>query len=187
MTTTDVGRQRGVLGGRRPHSDGNREPSQQDLFPTHFYKRYVAAVRHRVTSRCEIGPHSNLYVEPSRTVVQDLLVHNIVVRIIIIKWWTLLMATEFRDAWLESFYEHGTSHRKIPRSLEEAVFRKLQILDAAIQESDLRAPPGNRYECLRGHLYGWSSIRANRQYRLVFQWKTGTACNTYLDPHKYRN
>lgn len=96
------------------------------------------------------------------------------------------MAIEFRDAWLEGFYEDDLSHKRIPKSIEAALFRKLQILDAATQESDLRVPPGNRFEHLQGNLSGWRSIRVNKQYRLIFRWDTGVAQDTYLDPHTYR-
>ena len=96
------------------------------------------------------------------------------------------MAVEFRDHWLEAFYENDTGHRKIPASLKEALFRKLQILDAAMVEADLKAPPGNRFEHLRGGHAGWCSIRVNKQYRLIFRWTDGIALNTYLDPHTYR-
>ncbi|MCY0964729.1 type II toxin-antitoxin system RelE/ParE family toxin [Parathalassolituus penaei] len=96
------------------------------------------------------------------------------------------MAVEFRDSWLETFYENDQSHRKIPSTIEGALFRKLEILDAATQESDLRIPPGNRFEHLEGNMDGWCSIRVNKQYRLIFQWIDGVAVNTYLDPHDYK-
>ncbi|WP_323016306.1 type II toxin-antitoxin system RelE/ParE family toxin [Castellaniella sp.] len=95
------------------------------------------------------------------------------------------MAIKFRDPWLEVFYEENLGYRKIPRSLEDALFRKLQILDAATQKVDLRVPPGNRFEHLSGRLSGWCSIRVNKQYRLIFQWADGIASSTYLDPHQY--
>ncbi|MEP4556111.1 type II toxin-antitoxin system RelE/ParE family toxin [Cobetia amphilecti] len=41
------------------------------------------------------------------------------------------MAVEFRDVWLESFYEQDVGHRKIPAALSSSLYRKLQILDAA--------------------------------------------------------
>jgi proteic killer suppression protein len=50
------------------------------------------------------------------------------------------MAVEFRDVWLEAFYEEDQGHKKIPNTIEGALFRKLQILDAATEESDLRIP-----------------------------------------------
>lgn len=96
------------------------------------------------------------------------------------------MAVQFRDKWLEAFYEENQWHRKIPRAIEPALFRKLQMLDAAIHESDLRAPPGNQFEHLQGELSKWCSIRVNKQYRLIFRWEAGIAQDTYLDPHRYK-
>ena len=95
------------------------------------------------------------------------------------------MSVEFKDKWLESFYEDDVSHRLISKTIESALYRKLEILDAANEESDLRIPPGNRFEHLSGNLKGWCSIRINKQYRLIFQWVDGVALSTYLDPHKY--
>ncbi|MCH1921643.1 type II toxin-antitoxin system RelE/ParE family toxin [Shewanella sp. A3A] len=95
------------------------------------------------------------------------------------------MAVEFKDKWLEAFYEDDQRHRSIPASIEGALFRKLQILDAAVSESDLRIPPGNRFEHLEGNLSGWCSIRINKQYRLIFKWQDGVAVATYLDSHEY--
>ena len=68
------------------------------------------------------------------------------------------MAVEFRDIWLEAFYDEDQSHKKIPSTIEGALFRKIQILDAATQESDLRIPPGNRFEHLQGNLSGWENL-----------------------------
>ncbi len=95
------------------------------------------------------------------------------------------MSVAFKDKWLESFYENDTRHRLIPRSIESTLYRKIQILDAAKEEADLRLPPGNRFEHLSGKLKEHCSIRVNKQYRLIFQWVNGVAHNTYLDPHKY--
>ncbi|WP_204302447.1 type II toxin-antitoxin system RelE/ParE family toxin, partial [Serratia marcescens] len=44
---------------------------------------------------------------------------------------------------------------------------------------------GNMYEALSPPLKGYSSIRVNRQYRLVFRWSEGKADDLYLSPHKY--
>jgi toxin HigB-1 len=96
------------------------------------------------------------------------------------------MAIEFRDEWLEAFYEKDKSHRKIPKTLETALFKKLMMLDAAKTEADLRSPPSNRFERLLGQLKDWCSIRVNKQYRLIFQWQDGVALQTYLDPHTYK-
>lgn len=97
------------------------------------------------------------------------------------------MAVQFRDPWLEAFYLLDQSHSKIPGSLHSTLYRKLQILDAATREADLRSPPGNRFEHLKGGLSGWCSIRVNKQYRLIFRWDEGVALDVWLDPHSYRS
>ncbi|WP_018402807.1 type II toxin-antitoxin system RelE/ParE family toxin [Marinobacter gelidimuriae] len=96
------------------------------------------------------------------------------------------MAVEFRDTWLGAFYEEDLGHKKIPGTVKGALYRKIQILDAATQESDLRVPPGNRFEHLQGKLAGLCSVRVNKQYRLIFRWMDGIAQDTYLDPHVYK-
>ena len=55
------------------------------------------------------------------------------------------MAVDFKDEWLEALYEEDNRHRLIPKVIENALYRKLEILDAAKAESDLRVPPGNRF------------------------------------------
>ena len=60
--------------------------------------------------------------------------------------------------------------RKLPRNLWSIAARKLDQLNAAFQLSDLRIPPGNRLEILRGDLAGYHSIRINDQYRILFKW-----------------
>lgn len=97
------------------------------------------------------------------------------------------MIGSFKSDALEEFYKNDKPHRTIPNTIEDGVFKKLQLIDAATEEKDLRILPGNRFEHLLGNLAGWCSIRVNKQYRLVFQWDPvrGEAHNIYLDPHKY--
>ena len=95
------------------------------------------------------------------------------------------MALGFRDAWSEAFYEQDRAHKKIPTEIQNALFRKLQVFEASVNEFDLRVPPGNRVERLKGNFSGWCSIRVNKQYRLIFRWEEGVALDTYLDPHSY--
>lgn len=61
------------------------------------------------------------------------------------------------------------------RAIERAARRKLAILAAAASLDDLRSPPGNRLEALRGDRRGWHSIRINDQWRLCFRWIDGNA------------
>lgn len=69
----------------------------------------------------------------------------------------------------------GRSPNIVPRNLLRSAHRKLVMLDAAVDIRDLRAPPGNRLERLRGNREGQHSIRINRQYRVCFVWRNGDA------------
>jgi proteic killer suppression protein len=95
---------------------------------------------------------------------------------------------EFRDGWLRAFFVDDTLSRNIPSDLESRLFRKLQMIDDAATDQDLRVPPSNHLEKLRGNLEGFHSIRVNKQWRLVFRWDgdRGEASDIYLDDHSYR-
>lgn len=94
----------------------------------------------------------------------------------------------FRDEWLRAFFVEDTHSRNIPSDLESRLFRKLQMIDDAMIDQDLRAPPSNHFEKLRGILEGFHSIRVNKQWRLIFRWDggRGEASDIYLDDHSYR-
>ena len=98
------------------------------------------------------------------------------------------MIVSFRDAWLRHFFLEDVQSRRIPADLDIRLFRKLQILDDAMTDADLRVPPSNHFEKLKGALGGWHSIRVNEQWRLVFRWHGGKAeaSDVYLDNHSYR-
>ena len=98
------------------------------------------------------------------------------------------MIVSFRDAWLRAFFVEDVRSRHIPPDLEGRVFRKLQMIDDAARDQDLRVPPSNHFEKLRGNLTGFYSIRVNNQWRLIFRWNSsrGEAQDVYLDNHSYR-
>lgn len=96
------------------------------------------------------------------------------------------MIKTFRDQWLDDYYFGGEKSSKIPSTIETALRRKLDIIHVALDEKDLRVPPGNRFKHLEGTLKNWCSIRVNKQYRLIFQWGSGEATGVYLDPHSYK-
>lgn len=98
------------------------------------------------------------------------------------------MIVGFRDEWLRAFFVEDIRSRNVPSDLESRLFRKLQLIDDATTDQDLRAPPGNHFEKLRGNLAGFHSIRVNQQWRLIFQWDSGRgeASDLYLDDHDYR-
>jgi proteic killer suppression protein len=98
------------------------------------------------------------------------------------------MISSFRDDWLRVFFEDDVHSRNIPPDLETRLFRKLQMIDDATTDQDLRVPPSNHFEKLRGKLEGFHSIRVNGQWRLIFRWdsRRGEASGVYLDDHSYR-
>jgi proteic killer suppression protein len=98
------------------------------------------------------------------------------------------MIVSFRDEWLRAFFVDDVSSRRIPADIESRLFRKLQMIDDATTDQDLRVPPSNNFEKLRGNLDGLHSIRGNKQWRLVFRWDggRGEAEGVYLDDHSYR-
>lgn len=65
--------------------------------------------------------------------------------------------------------------KKWARDLQERAFAKLNALDAAINLSDLRLPPSNHLEALKGNRKGQHSIRINDQWRICFEWKADNA------------
>jgi toxin HigB-1 len=67
------------------------------------------------------------------------------------------------------------SVRRYLADLQRTMLRKLVAVDAAEQLGDLRVPPGNRLEKLRGDRVGQHSIRVNEQWRICFRWKDGNA------------
>lgn len=98
------------------------------------------------------------------------------------------MIGSFRDNWLLAFYAHDRRDRRVPSDLEDRLFRKLQIIDDATSDKDLRVPPSNHFEKLAGNLAGRHSIRVNQQWRLIFFWSAdrNEASDIYLDNHSYR-
>ena len=84
------------------------------------------------------------------------------------------MIKSFRDRETEKVFGRRFS-RRLPAALHRAAWRKLAMLDAAEQLSDLRVPPGNRLEKLSGDREGQHSIRINQQWRICFRWHEGHA------------
>jgi proteic killer suppression protein len=98
------------------------------------------------------------------------------------------MIVGFRDEWLRDFFVGDVRSKKIPADLEARLFRKIQLIDDATSDRDLRMPPGNHFEKLRGGLQDLYSIRVNKQWRLIFHWNgtRGEATGVYLDDHSYQ-
>ncbi len=84
------------------------------------------------------------------------------------------MIKSFRDQETEKVYRRVIS-RKLPRDIQRVALRKLRMLNNARSIHDLRSPPGNRLEKLKGAREGQYSIRVNDQWRICFVWGDGDA------------
>jgi proteic killer suppression protein len=84
------------------------------------------------------------------------------------------MIESFAGKVTEAIY-HGKTTKGFPSDVLTVACRKLDMLRRASTLQDLRTPPGNRLEALKGDLAGFHSIRINDQWRIVFQWDQGSA------------
>jgi toxin HigB-1 len=89
------------------------------------------------------------------------------------------MIASFRDKETERLWESGKS-RRLPANLQLRAFKKLALLNAAVTLDNLKVPPGNQLEALRGNRAGQYSIRINDQYRVCFVWRDGNAFNVKI-------
>ena len=69
----------------------------------------------------------------------------------------------------------GTPSRRLPSDIQNVARRKLRMLNNAVSLDDLRIPPANRLEALKGDRRGRHSIRINDQWRICFRWNEGDA------------
>lgn len=86
----------------------------------------------------------------------------------------LLMIKSFKSKDTEKLFKRIRSN-KLPTNIQKTALRKLYMLDAAISIQDLRVPPSNHLEQLRGKRKGQHSIRINNQWRICFQWQNNNA------------
>lgn len=82
------------------------------------------------------------------------------------------MISNFRNKKTEDLFLKREG-RGFPPDIVERARRKLATLNAAIRLDDLRVPPSNRLELLRGDRTGQYSIRINDQWRICFRWEDG--------------
>lgn len=93
------------------------------------------------------------------------------------------MIVTFGDKESEKIW-NGTISKKLPREIQEVARRKLRIINNSVDITDLRIPPANRLEKLKGDLKEFYSIRINNQWRIIFKWENGNAFEVeILDYH----
>lgn len=84
------------------------------------------------------------------------------------------MIRNFADKEAQTVWE-GQASRRLPADIQSVARRKLRMLNNASTLEDLRVPPANRLESLKGDRKGQYSIRINDQWRICFRWKEGEA------------
>jgi proteic killer suppression protein len=89
------------------------------------------------------------------------------------------MIRSFKDKETEKIFSRLFS-KKLPQSIQQTAYRKLRMLDNSIDLEDLRIPPANRLEKLKGDREGQYSIRINNQWRICFDWSDGDAHNVEI-------
>ena len=89
------------------------------------------------------------------------------------------MIKSFKDKEAEKIFNRQVS-RKLPRDIQQVALRKLRMINRAIRLNDLRVPPKNRLEKLKGNRSGQYSIRINDQWRICFIWEEPDAYNVEI-------
>ncbi len=84
------------------------------------------------------------------------------------------MVKSFKDKETEKIYKREGSG-KLPGDIQQVVLRKLRMINNARNLIDLRIPPANKLEKLKGDRVGQHSIRINDQWRICFKWRDGDA------------
>lgn len=89
------------------------------------------------------------------------------------------MIRSFADREAERIWG-GRRSRRLPSDIQDVALRKLRMLNQAQVLADLRVPPGNRLEALKGARAGQHSIRVNQQWRICFTWREGGASDVEI-------
>lgn len=89
------------------------------------------------------------------------------------------MTRNFADREAERIWS-GDLSRRLPDDIPSVARRKLRMLNNAATLDDLRIPPANRLEALKGNRKGQHSIRINDQWRICFRWKDGDALDVEI-------
>ena len=89
------------------------------------------------------------------------------------------MIEDFKDKETERVWS-GIGSRRLPADIQQVARRKLRMINNARLLDELRIPPANRLEALKGARKGQYSIRINDQWRICFVWREGNAANVEI-------
>jgi proteic killer suppression protein len=84
------------------------------------------------------------------------------------------LIVSFGDKETEKIWD-GFLSKKLPREIQNIARRKLRMINNSVDINDLRIPPANRLEKLKGDFKEYNSIRINNQWRIIFKWENGNA------------
>ncbi len=89
------------------------------------------------------------------------------------------MIATFGDKESEKIWK-GIISKKLPQEIQEVARRKLRMINNSYDINDLRIPPANRLQKLKGNLIEFYSIRINSQWRIIFKWNNGDAFDVQI-------
>lgn len=92
------------------------------------------------------------------------------------------MIRSFADPETERVWRRDRS-RKLPADIQQTALRKLRQHNRTTQPAELRVPPGNRFEELKGDRKGTYSVRVNDQWRITFRWRDGGAHHVRIEDY----
>lgn len=92
------------------------------------------------------------------------------------------MITDFASNETEKIWK-GVRSSKLPQDIQNTARRKLRMLNNAQELNDLRIPPNNKLEALKGDRKGSYSIRINNQWRICFYWDNGNCSNVAIEDY----
>ena len=78
---------------------------------------------------------------------------------------------------------YGLQSKKLPLDIQQVARRKFRMINNSANLNDLKVPPSNRLEKLKGKLKDYNSIRINKQYRVIFRWESGDAYDVKIDDY----
>ena len=96
------------------------------------------------------------------------------------------MIASFADQGTEDIFngeDTSAAHKTLTKAMWRVAKRKLDMVNAAAKQHDLRVPPANRFEALAGDLAGSFSIRVNDQFRVIFKFEGGNASEVRISKH----
>lgn len=92
------------------------------------------------------------------------------------------MIKSFGDKETELIW-NGVRSLKLPLEIQEVARRKLRMINSSQDINDLRIPPANHFEKLKGNLLDYYSIRINDRWRIIFSWKSNNATKVQISDY----